>query len=194
MPDLDGWTLDDLDPRRLDGQPDVAMPFDCGREEQNAYLREHAWDDQQNGFSVTWMAEVKGIIAGYVTLTMDGLELYGFERPDGGRYKEYPAIKIGQLGVDKSFQGLHIGQYLIAFALIMATSMADQIGCRYLTVDAKRDVVDWYKAQGFKENKLREAERGREARAAGRDRTDAPVSLRLDIRDGSLVRDVAGLA
>src|SRR3954454_7346300 len=89
--------------RLLDGPPEAG--FDCGREDQNVFLYERAWEDQQEKASATYLYHVNGMLAGYATVCMDALPLGKRERGLRIRYKEVGALKLAQLGVDLRFQG-----------------------------------------------------------------------------------------
>ena len=106
-----------LDPtfRKLDGS--VTDHFDCGENDQNKFLRESAWPDQKQGWSVTYLAYVKGMLAGYVALSNDALELTKRERPTDAPYGRIGAVKIVQLGVDRRFQRHGLGEMLLDFAI-----------------------------------------------------------------------------
>lgn len=64
------------------------------------------------------------------------------------KYKSFPAVKIGRLGVRRDLQGQDLGtdimDFLKAFFLIR-----NKTGCRYLTVDAYPNVEGFYVKTGF---------------------------------------------
>jgi hypothetical protein len=51
---------DEIAIRTLDGSPEPG--FDCGRSDQNAFLYERAWPDQQEQVSVTYLYYVKAFL------------------------------------------------------------------------------------------------------------------------------------
>lgn len=93
-----GWNEEDLAIIVLDGDP--PRGFDCGRIEQNRYLYERAWPDQQLSIALTRLVFVKGILAAFVTTLADGIELGTREKDAGVRYRSLPAVKIAQIAVD----------------------------------------------------------------------------------------------
>jgi GNAT superfamily N-acetyltransferase len=163
--------------------------FRCGREEQNTFLHTRAWPEQQDGFSVTYLAHLHGVTVGFMTVAMDAIPLQTREKPRSDiKFVEFPAMKIVQLAVDHRWERQGIGQSMVALAAALALRLSQQIGCRYLTVDAKPDVVEWYRKQEFKVNN--EVRKAREQRAYARgiplDRL--PVSMRIDLF--SLLKDL----
>lgn len=180
QPDV-GWDDEDLNIILLDGEPPAG--FDCGREAQNAYLYECAWRDFQQDLSKTHLFFIKGIFAGYVTLTMDALPLSSSEKDKGVRYPKLGALKLAQMGVDRRFQGQGFGRFLVGYAIQYARDAGIGVGCRYVTLDAQPDLVEWYQRQGFVRNKLDQKERIARAIQGGRDPAALTISMRYDLRE-----------
>lgn len=165
---------------RLEGKP--PLDFDCDRDEQNEFLHARAIEDQTRMLSVTYLAHASGIVVGFMTLAMDAIALQTKEKPDSNiPYKRFSAVKIAQLATDRRWQGRGIGKSMVAFAAHTALRLQNQVGCRYLTVDAKPDVVDWYGAQEFKINKIAKKERLELAQMRNVDPDSLPISMRQDL-------------
>lgn len=64
------------------------------------------------------------------------------------RLKGYPAIKIGRLGVATSMKGKGIGSMLLDFIKSYFVNH-QRSGCRFITVDAYIQAVDFYSKNGF---------------------------------------------
>jgi GNAT superfamily N-acetyltransferase len=150
--------------------------------EQNEYLHNVACTYNEIGVSKTYLAMNAGACVGFITLAGDAIELYQKERPDGVALPRLPALKIAQLAVDLGARGRGVAKELVAFALLIARQVRGQIGCVYLSVDAKPDVVGFYEKLGFKKNKA-EIRRRKERERDRYDESAAPVSMRLDIRE-----------
>lgn len=171
----------------LDGTP--PYDFRCSREEQNVFLRERAWTEQEDGFSVTYLAHLNGVTVGFMTLAMDAIVLQTSEKPRSEiRLVRFPAVKVAQLAIHENWERRGLGQKLVALAAGIALDLRARVGCRYLTVDAKPDVVGWYRSLEFKVNK--EERKARERRATERHVPveSLPVSMRLDLF--SLLQDL----
>lgn len=156
--------------------------FRCGREEQDRFLYEYAWGDQQEGVSVTHLYYVYGILAGYATVLMDSILLGSRERGPKIRYKDVPALKLGQLGVHHTFQGSGLGSYIVAHVIELARRIAQEVGCRYVTLDAHPAIAKWYENQGFAFNKEHQKVRVRDAERQGREISTLAISMRFDLR------------
>jgi len=185
------WTDDDLEVEKLGSEP--AKDFVCSRKEQTEYFVEHAWADQNVGLSVTYVLLFKGELAGYVTVAMDEIPLAKDERGEGVRFARVPAVKIAQMGVHEKYAGSGFGKYLVTYAITIATQLKETVGCRYVTLDAKTDLIEWYTRQGFVINEKDQEERVKEVEAmqmrqAQKDKRleTLPVSMRQDLYEFKL--------
>lgn len=181
------WTENDVDIEKLAGPPPTS--FECPGNEQTEYFLKSAWDHQNQGIAVTYVLLYKGDLIGYVTVTMDEIPLAKLERPEGISFSRLPAMKIAQLGVHTKLNGSGFGPYLVTFAMSVAVELKQRVGCRYVTLDAKSDRVDWYEKQGFVRN-----EKDQEERVAAIENTpglkpakkevrlaELPISMRFDL-------------
>jgi predicted GNAT family N-acyltransferase len=187
-PFLEGvpWSSDDMHMAILSGQPPAG--FDCGAPHQNRFLYERAWRDQKRGVSVTHVLNVKGILAAYVTLVADRIQLGPDEKPRGVTWRQIGAIKVGQLGVARSFGGCGLGRFMIGYSIEHALALRGMVGCRYVTLDAEPHLVPWYQAHGFIRNREEKAYRQQVALDTGRGVDDLPVSMRFDLREPGALR------
>ena len=156
--------------------------FDCGRDEQNKHLHGRAWDDQQQLLSTTYLLDRSGLLAGYVTVCMDSLRLARNERGPAISYAHVSALKLAQLGVDLRFQGLGLGTEALGFVVRLASRVGEQVGCRYITLDAQPDLESWYTDRGFVRNELYQQQRRDDAISHRRDPDRIPISMRYDLR------------
>jgi GNAT superfamily N-acetyltransferase len=170
-------TSDELVVRVMDGPPERG--FDCRRAEQTEFFHECAWDDQQAQLSVTYLYYFRGILAAYATVCTDSIPLSRRERDPSVRYREVSAIKLAQLGVHHSFQGIGLGRVAV---LKLARDISLRVGCRYVTLDAQPDLVGWYETQAFVRNLYRQEQRIRDAVEHRRDPDTIAVSMRFDLR------------
>jgi GNAT superfamily N-acetyltransferase len=85
-------------------------------------------------------------------------------------YQEYPAIKIARLAVRADMQKRGIGKQIVKYIIGYARSLQDDIGVRFISVDAYKSVADFYKNLGFEHN-LHDRERA----------SKQTVSMRFDL-------------
>lgn len=174
--------LDSIKDRFDIGLLDFEPPstFDCERDTQNEFLLSSALLFNNHSLAKTYFLQFDEVFAGYVSLTLDDLILNSHEQP-AKVFPIWPAVKIAQMGVDKRFKGKGLGQVLISHALLISQTVQAKVGCRFVTLDAKTDVVTYYEKQGFRKNK--QDQKVREERARKRDLPidDLPVSMRFDL-------------
>lgn len=76
-------------------------------------------------------------------------------------YKWFPAVKIGRLGIELKYQRQKLGSVFLGMLIFLMLS-ENRTGCRFLTVDARRnkkdniDVTPFYKVNGFRPLPFRE--------------------------------------
>jgi GNAT superfamily N-acetyltransferase len=135
-------------------------PFDCGRDDVNAYLLESAKSYDKQFLSVTYVLESATQTIAFIALTNDRITIestpitgrwkkYFYEYlPIGKRYISYPAVKIVQLGVGKAFQEQEVGTALIDFVKKWLINNR-YTGCRFLTVEGIKESLPFYEKNGF---------------------------------------------
>jgi GNAT superfamily N-acetyltransferase len=145
--------------------------FHSYEEELMDFLIEDALNQQNRKISVTylWFLRKTNELVAYITLSPDCVkvkkissELSKSFRDKGINYKSLPSLKIGRLCVEDKFLRRGIGTLLIQFALSIAIKISQQVGCRFLYLDAKRnkdsskDVIHFYKKLKFEVYKERD--------------------------------------
>ena len=120
--------------------------FDCGREELNRFLHQHALQNQHSGGSQTYVAMVDQTVVGYYALAVGSVEQEEApERVKKGLAKHsIPVMLLARLAVDRHWQKRGIGAGLLKDATLRTLQAADIAGIRALVVHAKDD-----EAKGF---------------------------------------------
>ncbi|WP_308389248.1 GNAT family N-acetyltransferase [Acidithiobacillus sp. AMEEHan] len=126
--------------------------FQSDSEPLNRYLREQAFQDMRRRVTACFVALADGNrIAGYYTLASASLLLAHLPASMGKklpRYPTVPAVRMGRLAVDRSFQGQGLGGALLADALERAAR--SEIAAFALVVDAKEETAAaFYRHHGF---------------------------------------------
>ena len=143
-----------IPPRPLAAEDDRDA-FDCGRDSLNQWFRRHAWRNQQAGMSRTSVIcdAATGIVAGYVWLSAAQIERGYLPRSaQRNRPDPIPAILLGQLAVDRRYQGRGCAKSLLMFALKTAVLLSREIGCFGVVTHPIDDLVrDFYRRIGFED-------------------------------------------
>jgi GNAT superfamily N-acetyltransferase len=130
----------------------ITHHFQSGSAALNRYLQEQATQDIRRRISSCFVATTNDHqVAGYYTLASASLLLAELPPHIGKklpRYPTVPAIRMGRLAVDTTFQGIGLGAALLADALKRAASA--EIAAYALLVDAKDEkAASFYKYHGF---------------------------------------------
>lgn len=142
-------------------------------ESMNVFLVSEAYDQQQLGLNTTILLYYKGDLAGFVSLCADAIRLEENEMSsDLCAYPIAPAIKIARLAVDARFQGIGFGTFLIDYVRDTCFYLAENIGVRFITLDAVSHRISYYLKLGFRENQV-----------YSRDKRRQLVSMRTDVFD-----------
>ena len=121
-----------LTPPRPSTADDDRRSFDCGRESLNLWFQRHALRNQESSLSRTNVIcdAATGAIAGYVSLSAAQIERAHLPKSaQRNRPDPVPALLLGQLAVDKSYQGRGCAASLMLFALKTAVRFAQEVGC-----------------------------------------------------------------
>lgn len=120
------------------------------------FLQKHARSLELQSLARTYGAFEAGEqrILGYMTLVCGEVaaDADGFHLIDhrSYRYRQYPAVKIARLAVNKTMRKKGLGQLFVDLALgISKDRISPAVGCRYLVVDSKQDSVKFYQKCGF---------------------------------------------
>ena len=129
--------------------------FHCGESAINKFLREGAFQDQKLRLSRTSILidEVSDStrILGFHTLVITTVDqdLIPGDRPRIKR--KIPVILLGQLAVDKEFQGRNYGNWLLSDVETRVERIGSLVGVRCLMLDARtKALARWYGKHDFK--------------------------------------------
>jgi GNAT superfamily N-acetyltransferase len=133
--------------------------FDCGDRDLNDFFLNDAMLYKDELLAVTYCFEdASGKIAGFFSVSNDSLVDKDFEKWNNlsrkvnnrKRRKDYPATKIGRLGIHTDYIGKNLGGQVLAF-IKGWFAFNNKTGCRFLLVDAynKPEVIRFYEKNDF---------------------------------------------
>jgi GNAT superfamily N-acetyltransferase len=136
---------------RLDSGHDVSG-FRCGNEVLDVWLRQHAAIAQAKRTSVTYVwTRVGAVVVAYYSLAPHLIENAELPRRLGrGDPRQIPAILLARLALSEELHGGGLGGVLLHDALTRAIAASQQVGGRYVVVDAIDDDAErFYQHFGF---------------------------------------------
>ena len=129
--------------------------FDCKRNSLNEWFRRHAWFNQVNNISrVNVIADAaSGRVVGYVTLSAAQIERAFLPKSmQRNRPEQVPVLLLGQLAVDKDYQGQGHGADLLLFALGAAMHVSESVGgMGVITHPLDEALREFYARWGFQD-------------------------------------------
>jgi GNAT superfamily N-acetyltransferase len=141
-------------------QDTVIKPFESEDQDLNDFLLNDAKKYLSSFLSVTYIFQTEDETVAFFSLSNDNLSKDDEEkaawnkinRPIANekRRRSYPAVKIGRLAVSKKYAGFGIGKSIIRIVREMYTRSQQQAGCRFVTIDAYRNVLPFYEKNLFK--------------------------------------------
>lgn len=136
----------------------VFKPFDCGVKDLNDFLLLDSKDYLRRLVSVTYIIETDDRTVAFFSVSNDRISISDSDKatwrkikklfPHAKHRSDYPAVKIGRLGVDLHYKGQHIGSDILSFVKRLFVTN-NRTGCAFITVDALRNAVPFYLSNGF---------------------------------------------
>lgn len=135
-------------------------PFDCGDSDLNEFLISDSKKYLNELLAVTYVIENDLDTIAFFSLLNDKItiddsdsksqwrKLIRDKLPYGKRFSSYPAMKIGRLGVSEKYQGEGWGAMILDYVKELFISN-NRTGCRYITIDAYREALSFYKKNEF---------------------------------------------
>lgn len=140
-------------------QMQTLKPFDCGDSDLNEFLTEDARFYSEQLLANTFVLEDENEIVGYYSLLNDKISQTTLPKnlwrklrkkiPHEKHLGSYPAVKIGRFAISKNYRGKGIGSYLINGIMQLLITQRGLSACRFLTVDAYPDAVQFYEKNDF---------------------------------------------
>lgn len=126
--------------------------FLCGKKTIDDFIHGEAVEYQNERLGVSYIFLCDDKIIGFVTLSMADLKKEKLDTSDRLKYgkENYPALQISQLAVCQELGDHDIGTFLCDFSLAVAYKLSESVGCRFLVLNSKKDVVGFYEKYGFK--------------------------------------------
>ena len=146
---------------------DYCDPFSCGDEDLDEFFSHDVflYDEELLGKTYCWINRNNdNEIVAIATLSYDGIKTNNLDNPSRNafqrkipqqkRHRSYPAVLIGRLGVNTSFQrhGFNVGTQLMNALKYWFVDENNKAACRYILVDAynTESTIHYYVKNGFK--------------------------------------------
>jgi len=132
-------------------EKDQINGFHCRSEGINKFVLSEAQSFQEEMLGTTYLFSSNGKIVAFVTLQMAEIKRDSLSRKDRlqiGRDR-YPAVQIGQLAVHVDYENNDVGTYVLDWSIGKAMKISEQIGCRFVVLNAEIEAIEFYEKYGF---------------------------------------------
>lgn len=136
----------------------VFKSFNCGNQDLNDFLLQDSKNYLKRLLSVTYILETDNDIVAYFSVSNDKISIPESDKatwrkikksfPHSKHRTDYPAVKIGRLGVSLKYQHLKLGSNILDFVKDMFITN-NRTGCSFVTVDALRSAIPFYQKNNF---------------------------------------------
>jgi len=139
--DLTNFYFSDLE------ESDNLLQFDCEDQEINEFFHDDAQKWQNEKITSTYLFRDGEAIVAFFSICNDCLNDLGYENsvwnrlhrkiklPNKKRIRQYPAVKIARLGINKEYQGKGLSHQLLDFIKFW-TFESHKPACRLIILDA----------------------------------------------------------
>lgn len=128
--------------------------FSCGVDDLDEFLKEDALKEQEENLSVTYLAIHQSEIIGFITILTDNIPYNIVKNDVETKYNSYPSVKIGRLGININYKGLHFGTMILDDISRDIKELSEEIGIKFIIVDSYCSARKFYLKNSFTEMKL----------------------------------------
>jgi len=123
--------------------------FYCVSGDLNDFIKNDARREQECMLSRTYLFSYEGSVIGFVSLSADSVAAPRLKSEDVVKkkdssksvYSNLPCILIGRLAVIEKYERQGIGTNILNWAVGLITDVVcKSVGCRYITVDPKKNL------------------------------------------------------
>jgi len=136
--------------RRLRPDDDRSR-FRSGNVDLDRFFQRFAGQNQfRHHIGTTYVAVDDGGILGFATVAPSEIAAEGVPEAQRKRLPRYPlpVLRLARLATEESARGRDIGSALLQAIFTLAHTMADDLGCVGVVVDAKPDAIAFYEKLG----------------------------------------------
>ncbi|MDE1813940.1 MAG: GNAT family N-acetyltransferase [Thaumarchaeota archaeon] len=118
----------------------------------NEFARRKAIEYHKNKLATVRVIRFNKNIVAYFTVSMSAISVENLDSKEKIMHAtpiRYPAMLLGQLGVDKKYRGKGIGTDICNFCLGLAQEIGEKIACRYVILQTGIEKTSLYEKIGF---------------------------------------------
>ena len=122
--------------------------FKCTKPSFEEYLKVSAFHEQHEQVGQTWLFTYEKKIIGFITIAMAHMKPTPKLPID--TFGNIPSLLIGHLATHKDYERKGVGKYMVWWAINKAAELSESVGCRTVTLNPDKDVIEFYKKLKFR--------------------------------------------
>ncbi|MDE2589811.1 MAG: GNAT family N-acetyltransferase [Patescibacteria group bacterium] len=118
----------------------------------NEFASKKAIEYHKNKLGTVRVVRYKKNTVAYFTVSMSAISIENLDNEEKVAQAtpvRYPAMLLGQIGVDKKYRGKGIGTDICNFCLGLAQVIGEKVACRYIILQTSVDKTVLYEKMGF---------------------------------------------
>jgi len=134
----------------IDEEKITNLDFDCRDEELNDFIYKDALNHLYENLAVTYLCLLDDIVVGFVSISNASIKINKeHKKKMKFQYPEFPSARIGRVAIDKKYNGKGIGSCIIKWVFGKCEDIGEDIGIRFVSVDAYDESIMFYEKNGF---------------------------------------------
>ncbi|HHY00144.1 MAG TPA: hypothetical protein GX531_02020 [Methanothermobacter sp.] len=125
--------------------------FRCD-DDLDEFIQLDALPQRDDRLNQTYVCKYEEEIIAFFTVSADSVKINRKDKKRlGVNYPDFPAIKIGRLAFHEDYKGRHVGGTIIMYVIGLALKLGEEVGVRFISVDAYRGIEKFYEKNFFVE-------------------------------------------
>ena len=138
---------------KLAEDSDVSTFFCSDSKDLEDFLRNDAKNRQREKISITYLVYSDSNLVGFFSLSMGCItstDVKKMTREVEDPPSKFPALLLARMATNDGLRGQGIGREMLKHVFAIAFKLTEQIGCRFVKVDAKKDIrtIRFYQKYG----------------------------------------------
>lgn len=130
----------------------------------NTFFHNELQTYRKNKLTTAWIVRDENQPVAYFTVSMNAIEVTELEiseKVDNTTTSRYPAVLLGQIGVDKKYRGKDISLAICDFCAGLAVEIGEKIACRYLILQTSQNLIPVYEKARFVKSLKKQTKNGK---------------------------------
>lgn len=114
----------------------------------DSFIRQKAKLYQKNNLATVYVVRYEKQTVAFFTVSMTSIEarkLAEDDRVEGATFRSYPAMLLGNMGVDRKYRNQGIGRYICEYCIGLAQEENLRVACAVVCLQTSKEKTGYYK-------------------------------------------------